>query len=234
MVKLLHEVAHQHTRGLMYHIRTNCNRRDIRILDDTPPKLCTWRQRAKPTKHSSRGKIVLRGEMGIAMEEALLDGRSLQLPRNTTYADLTALVAYRDDDINGLGTGYGEAAWGGTGVTTINNVTGIDLGSFSSGTTTANLADNENSTVNLAAGFGASVINLGKSTLGTNTTTFNLHGITADQISSVVSGSALTMTIAGSSLTINNYQPGSLNFIYGNDYSTASATPPGLAQVAPS
>ena len=108
MVKLLHEVAHQHTRGLMHHIRTNCNRRDIRILDDTPPRLCTYvAGRAKKTKFGSRGKPVKRGEMGTAMEEALLDGRSLQLPRHTTYADLTALVAHRDDSNDYLLTAAG-------------------------------------------------------------------------------------------------------------------------------
>ena len=101
MVKLLHEVAHQHTRGLMFHIRATTRHLypNLLISDDTPLKLCTYvAGRAKKTKFAGKGKLVRRGEMGIAMETALLGAYSLQLPPNTAYACLTKLIAHHDDD----------------------------------------------------------------------------------------------------------------------------------------
>ena len=97
MVKLLHEVAHQHTRGLMFHIRDACRLfyPGKLISDHTPIQLCSYTVGREPRKSDRKGKLIRRGEMGEAMETALLGSYSLSLGRHfTSYAELTRLLAH--------------------------------------------------------------------------------------------------------------------------------------------
>ena len=96
--KLLHEVAHMHTPGLMAHIRTvfHALPRAASISNNTPPKVCPYPTMSKRTP-STESRRVFRGEIGTAMEEVLLEGYSLHMKdKAATYNELTVLVARQD------------------------------------------------------------------------------------------------------------------------------------------
>jgi hypothetical protein len=66
----------------------------------------------------------------------------------------------------------------------------------------------------------------GQAGYGLPHTRVSFVGVSADQVSSTLQGSTLTMTIAstGRTVTINNYQPGRVTFAFVDDTGTGNMT----------
>jgi hypothetical protein len=77
----------------------------------------------------------------------------------------------------------------------------------------------------------------GQAGYGLAHTRLDFVGVTADQVTSALQGSTLTLTVSstGETITVNNYQAGRVTFTFAggsddSDYMTASRQPPGLSQ----